>query len=84
MCRASHLNKRQDRVKSVFASSPQYRISIHSLQKYLQMQNNSLPRKKKKPKYLRNEAFIWTWPFEKNQRSREETALQRAQSASSQ
>ena len=38
MCRAAHLNKRQDRVKSVFASSSQYRISIHSLQKYLQMQ----------------------------------------------
>ena len=31
MCRAAHLNKQQDRAKSVFASSPQYRISIHSL-----------------------------------------------------
>ena len=42
------------------------------------MQNNSLPRKKKRPKYLRNEAFIWIWPFEKNQRSKEQTAMQRA------
>ena len=44
------------------------------------MQNNSLPRKKEKktPRYLRNEAFIWTWPFEKNQRSKEQTAMQRA------
>ena len=31
MCRAAHLNKQQDRAKSVFASSAQYRISTHSL-----------------------------------------------------
>ena len=31
MCRAARLNKQQDRAKSVFASSPQYSISIHSL-----------------------------------------------------
>ena len=42
------------------------------------MQNNSLPRKKKNHKYLRNEAFIWTWPFEKNQRSKEQTTMQSA------
>ena len=60
MCRAAHLNKQQDRAESVFASSPQYSISRHSLQKYLQMQNSSFPRMKKKPRLLRNEAFTRT------------------------
>ena len=32
MCRTKNLNYQQDRVLSVFASSPQYRISIHSKQ----------------------------------------------------
>ena len=52
MCRAAHQNKQQDRVKSVFASSPQYRISRHLLQKYLRMQNSSFPRIKKNLDYL--------------------------------
>ena len=42
------------------------------------MQNSSLPRMKKETRYVRNEAFIWKWLFEKNQRSKEQTAMQRA------
>ena len=70
MCRAAHLNKQQDRAESVFASSPQYSISRHSLQKYLQMQNSSFPRMKKKTLITKKRSFHpekRKWPLEKYQ-----------------
>ena len=81
MCRAAHLNNNKIVLKvdlphhhSVGFQYTHYKNICKC--KIIAFQERK--KEKKPPRYLRNEAFIWTWPFEKNQRSKEQTAMQRA------
>ena len=78
MCRAVHLNNNKIVLKVDLPHHHSIGFQYTHYKNSCKCKIIAFQERKKNPKFLRNEAFIWTCPFEKNQRSKEQTAMQHA------